>query len=436
MSLLQKRLANPKPVDPELIKPRKDHTLCVHYAPVKFLPCMLYTLKNNPKLSIVRAMNYARTLSAQLHTMKIVTLINIFEKDRVGGISALSFYGRVKPSTFKLYSYWYSRFLFHVSQFKYDNDSYKYVNQIDLKLLERYFWSECRRGLKPETVEGILSAIKHFLKPFRNLFARFLFSDKYEIESLFKLLFNTFGRPRKKKIQITFFILSKILPFIRFEVIIDVRDWTVLIIAHIGGMRGGESAPVKFQDIELDEYVDKFTGRLTDIIIIFLDKTKTVGLEKGVVITISVPRDSLAAFNPIYLLKHYMDMLYDLEYTGDYLFPYLTKKDLNSGKHIKTRTMTTQTKDLWKRAGGNPDEISIHGARGGMVEDAISRGIPETLVQKHGRWKSQCWRSYFHDEAYAHACVSSQLMKASNEFNTGKVSAKHKELLTYLSKKL
>ena len=436
MTQLIKRLAQKEEEFQKLIIPRKDHTLLAFHVNPDLLPCMIYMLKTNPKLTIVRAMNYSRALYRQISDIKVARLLQIFEKT-VGGISALTFYGKVRPSTFKLYSYWYSRFLFHVTQFNYDQGKYQCVCDIDIDLLQRYFYSECRRGLKPNTVQGVLSAIKHMLKPFRKTFAAFLFYDTYELDALFKSLYNYFGRPRKEKLQITYFVLSKILTIVDMKKLIDVRDWLVVIIAKVGGFRGGEVAPLEWIDLIIDKYLDPFTGQNTDIIILFFDKTKTVGLKDGVVVTLSIPRESVEVYNPLYLLYHYIHLLKEKGYAGEYVFPDLRTKYLLSSnpRHITTRTMSKQLKQLWKRAGGNPDEVSMHGCRGGMVEDAVARGIPESLIQKHGRWKSQVWRSYFHDQEYAHACVSSSIIDMSKKFKSDVTDEKHKQILQYLAQK-
>ena len=430
MTALQHRLANPTPIDSRLIQPRKDHTLIAYHVKPALLPCMLYLLKTNKKLTIVRAMNYSRALYRQIGAIEVYRLINLF-KNVPGGISALTFYSRVAPSTFNNYSYWYSRFLFHITQFNYD-DKYRLVCDINVEVVRKYLFSECNRGLKPETVDGILSAIKHFLRPFRNSFAAFLFYDTYELDSLKKSLYNIYGRPRKERIQITYHILAKIVKVVQMDVIKDVRDWFVLILTHVGGFRGGEVAPAKWVDLLIDKYIDTFTGYETDIMILFIKKTKTE--KNGVVVTISVPRGHSGVYNPLFILYLYINMLQDLGYTGSFIFPSLRKKDLNKEKPISRSTMNKNSQELWGRTGGNPKDINLHGSRGGMVEDAVARGIPESLIQKHGRWKSQVWRSYFHDQDYAHACVSSQLVAMSKDYESKVTSKKQKQILKYLSK--
>ena len=67
---------------------------------------------------------------------------------------------------------------------------------------------------------GILSAIKHMLYPLRKHFP-WLYDDKILFQKFFRCLYKTFGRPRKKKIQITYFLMLKIVVKIDFNVLIE-----------------------------------------------------------------------------------------------------------------------------------------------------------------------------------------------------------------------
>ena len=220
--------------------------------------------------------------------------------------------------------------------------------------------------------------------------------------------------------------------------LIDVRDWLIVIVARVGAFRGGVIAPLSWSDMVIDKHLDTFTGLETDIIIFFFDKTKTVDLKEGVIVTLSNPKNCLGVYNPLLLFFLYTKMLREQGYSGKYVFPDLRKKNLTSKdpRHINVRTMTKQVKQLWKRAGGDPTEVSMHGCRGGMVEDAVARGIPESLIQKHGRWKTQVWRSYFHDQDYAHAVVSSSLVEMSNKVKNETTDKKQQQIYKYLSQRI
>ena len=86
--------------------------------------------------------------------------------------------------------------------------------------------------------------------------------------------------------------------------------------------------------------------------------------------------------------------------------------------------------------GYDPSLFGAHSFRQAFVHDAVAAGIPETLIQKTGRWKSKCWLGYFHDEMFAQAQTTSQLYDYSKEFENQKSSKKHKELLKILGDKL
>ena len=70
------------------------------------------------------------------------------------------------------------------------------------------------------------------------------------------------------------------------------------------------------------------------------------------------------------------------------------------------------------------------------MHDAIAAGIPPTLIKKTGRWKSQCWLGYFHDESYAQAQATSRMMDFGDTYETKKSKKKHNELLDVINKRL
>ena len=109
--------SQPKKIDPRLIKKRADHTLNCFYVDKVLLPYIILELSTNITLSLVRAMNYSRTLYSQLDSLALYEILDIFEPLGSKGIDALEFYASVTPGTFNRYTYWYSRFLFHAIMF-------------------------------------------------------------------------------------------------------------------------------------------------------------------------------------------------------------------------------------------------------------------------------------------------------------------------------
>ena len=93
-------------------------------------------------------------------------------------------------------------------------------------------------------------------------------------------------------------------------------------------------------------------------------------------------------------------------------------------------------KNRVKPLGYDPSLFGAHSFRTAFVHDAVACGIPETLIQKTGRWKSKCWLGYFHDQQFAQAQATSQMYDYSKEFENQKSSKKHKELLKKLAEKI
>ena len=70
---LAQRYAQPKKVDPKLIKERKDHTLNAFYVEAELIPYIILKLVEDSSLTLVRAMNYS-------------TLKDNFEKSSINAV--------------------------------------------------------------------------------------------------------------------------------------------------------------------------------------------------------------------------------------------------------------------------------------------------------------------------------------------------------------
>ena len=421
-----------KTINPNLIRKKRDHTLNSFKVSSELLPVILHELVVNKELELARAMNYSRILYNQVFTLELKDLLDTFDELPFGSIDTIVFFGSVDPSTFKNYTYWYSRFLFHVNIFQY-HSKYKRVCDIDLDLIITYLYYECRRGLKPDTVRGHLSAIKHMLYPFADIFP--FLKNGLVFKKFFQFLFKVFGYPSKKKVQLGYDILTKMLSVIDFDRLKDVRDWFSMIMLHAAGFRAGELAPVMWKDADIDSYTDTYSGREMTVLMLFLDSTKTDNQSIETVVTISCPAEA-STFSILHVLYYYIELLAEYGFLNKYMFPSLKKCDKGRDVHISTSTIRHQIKEKYAAIGGNPDDIGAHSGRSGFVTDAIAAGIPVEFIKRTGRWKSECWRGYFRDEQFAQACCTSSLMEFQKGFETRKSSKKNLKFVKKLASKI
>lgn len=218
------------------------------------------------------------------------------------------------------------------------------------------------------------------------------------------------------------------------DVLLDVRDWVLMVMGQVSGFRGAELSPIKWYDVAVDKYVDTYNNRKMTIFIVFLDNTKTKNNSLGATVTISCPlvKDS---FNLIVIVRHYAKLLEKYGFLNDWFFPSLRTCDKNKNIHINTRSIATIFKKRVKQIGEDPTKYAAHSARMGYVKDAVASGIPEELIMKTGRWNTKCWLGYFHDDQYAQVRSSSRMYEFSQRFETSKSKKKHKELLRLMSER-
>ena len=97
------------------------------------IPIILSSLIHDSSLSIPRAMNYSRILYGQLYSIDLPKLLDMFEPIDGGQLDLLVFFGSLDPSSFRLYSYWYSQFLHYVTVCP-SKRNYKRVKDLDFLL--------------------------------------------------------------------------------------------------------------------------------------------------------------------------------------------------------------------------------------------------------------------------------------------------------------
>ena len=419
-------------VDPRLIKTRKDPTLKALEVKKETLPYIIYELITRKDIKISRAMNYSKILNVNLHKYKLHELLDLLDPVMPRNTDVLFFFASLEPSSFRLYTYWYSRFLWFIILTQ--EGRYELVQSIDIQVVKYYLMSEGRRGLQPGTVRSQFSSIKHMLSPFESHF-KFLYENNIQIKHVFQFLEKHLARPVKKRAPITYFIIYKVLNNINFLILIDVRDWLVIIVGHIAGFRGGELAAAKWKNLVIDHYFDSYNQVKMNILIIFLERTKTKNKSEGAVVTISVPAKE-SSFNLFMVIRQYIKLLKNENYLNDYLFPSLKQQDSGKNKYITTKTIGQIIKKRVKQIGLDPSLYGAHSLRTAFVHDAIAAGIPPTLIKKTGRWKSQCWLGYFHDESFAQAQATSRMMTFGDTYETTKSKKKHDELVNVINKRL
>ena len=181
-----------------------------------------------------------------------------------------------------------------------------------------------------------------------------------------------------------------------------------MILTHSAGFRGGELAVSLWTDLKIMPYKDSMTGKDMNLFLLHLDSTKTDKSNQGTVVSISCPVKR-SSFNVCTIMLKYIKLLKKKGISSKYIFPTLRKCDKGL-KHISTATIRTQNQIKYHLATGRPgNEVGAHSGRRGFVTDAIAAGVPVELIKKTGRWQSDCWRIYYHDEQFAQIQATSML---------------------------
>lgn len=75
-------------------------------------------------------------------------------------------------------------------------------------------------------------------------------------------------------------------------------------------------------------------------------------------------------------------------------FPHGPLFILSSGRYMTRKDVSNTTKTLLRRAGFNPSGFSSHSYRIGAATTAAAVGLPDHLIQRLGRWRSNTYQVY------------------------------------------
>ena len=97
---------------------------------------------------------------------------------------------------------------------------------------------------------------------------------------------------------------------------------------------------------------------------------------------------------------------------GSYQSPFLFSASPRNTARMSKRAPNSILKRWVHKLGLDPAEFSSHSARHGGATAAASEGVPERLLKRHGRWRSDQVRVYIHETLANRLGVSQAILRA------------------------
>ena len=145
------------------------------------------------------------------------------------------------------------------------------------------------------------------------------------------------------------------------------------------------------------------------MMMLYLPRSKTDQLRKGdELVIVRTGSDTC----PVSMLEQYMEMARIPSNSRLFLFRHITKT--KEGERLKDGGVLSTLRELFKakvRQLGYPaDKFGLHSLRAGSATAAANADVPDRLLKRHGRWKSENAKDgYVDDSVERRLSVSNQI---------------------------
>uniref|UniRef100_A0A7M5X3W6 Tyr recombinase domain-containing protein n=1 Tax=Clytia hemisphaerica TaxID=252671 RepID=A0A7M5X3W6_9CNID len=242
-----------------------------------------------------------------------------------------------------------------------------------------YIISLIQLGESFHVIESVFYAVKHF----HNVASKPDPTSSTLAEYILEAAKRICHRKSSKKEPITSDHIRKIFQLINGDQanLLDLRNFTIIILSYAGFLRYDEVSNLIFGDILVFETYMK----------LFIEKSKTDQHREGAWVYIA-KLDS--PFCPVKTLLRFTKNA-NITNDNEYLFratSFFKKKGIhklrNKNKPICYSTARSAVLLYIKRIGLDLKLFGLHSLRRGGATEAANRGVNDRLFQKHGRWKT------------------------------------------------
>lgn len=199
------------------------------------------------------------------------------------------------------------------------------------------------------------------------------------------------SKPVIKKEPITPDMLHKIV--LKFgkdnKNLLNLRFVAMCLLGFFGFLRYSELVNLKRSDFRIHD----------DRLELFIEKSKTDKFKSGAWIVISATKDSVC---PKLNLQHYFSSAKIKDDSNDFIFRSIIRTKSGYKLHKKKQMSYTRAREVLLKnleiMGLPKSRFGLHSLRSGGATAAGNAGVPDRLILKHGRWKSESTKdSYIHE---------------------------------------
>jgi integrase len=161
-----------------------------------------------------------------------------------------------------------------------------------------------------------------------------------------------------------------------------IRDKAILLTAYAGALRRSELVGLDLADLV-------FTP---EGVVLSIARSKTD--QEGVGVKVAIKKGNRSETCPVNALR---DWIATLESANGALFRSIRKGGLIGENRLSDKSVCTVFKEFAALLGLDPAQIGGHSGRSGVITDGFSVGVPQAVIAKHSRHRSNAIADYLRE---------------------------------------
>lgn len=244
--------------------------------------------------------------------------------------------------------------------------------------------------MAPPTISVYISGLRRVLLELTE--GQLDLSEDFQLASLRQGIARLLPYSARRKVPVLVRHLASFVAAAELSSPVQVRDMTMFLVSFFGFLRRSEAVSLLREDLSFGQ----------GFVVLSVRRSKTSALPVSVWL--------VAKLTSLLCPVRWLHRLSAILPPGNGpLFPAALLSGQLSSTPLAKSAVTARLRVWFERIGEHAADFSAHSLRHGGCTAAAMAGVPDRLIQQHGRWKSEAYKGYIQDPLETRLSISAAL---------------------------